>query len=133
MAQVTTTKLQVIAVAAELADPALSADQWALVLSMVREEVNVAAYPTPAKADMAALYLAAHKAVKTVVAKKVGSGASAEVGTVSSVTVGSVTKSYTKNLLSLTTSLNEREFLTTTYGREYLRLARQWVQRMFLA
>lgn len=130
MTAVSVTKEQIIAVAGEFADPALTSDQWALVVERVALEVNDEGWPSPARASMAARYLGAHFASKLKASMTPGAGGSIPAGPVASVTVGAVSKSYDTSGASMATwSQAAEELRSTAYGREYLRLVRLWAAR----
>lgn len=130
---ITITKAEVIALAAEFADPRLTNDQWTLVLLLTSEQINVAAFPSQVKADLAARYLAAHHATKIKAAEAVGAGAGGASGPLSSVTVGEVSKTFRTSSSVDAASSAASELQSTSYGREYLRLVRMWCPRIKLA
>ena len=130
---ITITKAEVIAIAAEFADPRLTSDQWATVLLLTSEQVNVSAFPSQVKADLAARYLAAHIATKLKANEAAGSGNGGAQGPLSSVTVGSVSKTFRTSSAVDSVSSQAAELMSTSYGREYYRLVRLWCPRIVLA
>lgn len=130
---ITITKVEVIAIAAEFAGTALTDAQWATVLLLTGEQINVAAYPSQMKADLSARYLAAHYAAKLKAAASPGSGIGGAAGPLSSVTVGQVSKTFRTPGTVDASSSQAADLQTTSYGREHLRLARMWCPRMRLA
>ena len=133
MADVGLTSEQVIAVCAELADPALSTEEWDLLIELTQAEINPGAnaFATVARANIAARYLCAHKAVKFIASRRTGSSIGGAAGPLSSVTVGAISKTFrTPGTVDAGSSV-DAEFQTTAPGREYLRLVRLWCGRVF--
>lgn len=126
----TITKTEVQAIAGELAGSALSDPEWAVVLDLTDAEINVSAFGSQSKGDMAARYLAAHKAVRFLASKTTGAGSSAPAGPLTGVTVGPVSKTFAQPVTMTTGPASSAELQTTSYGREYLRLVRLWSQRV---
>lgn len=131
MADVGLTKEQVIGVCPELADPRLTSDQWTTVLELAQAQLNpgLNGLGSVARANMAGRYLAAHLALKNYPAggaSSVGGG----LGTISSVQVGGVSKTFRTPGVVDTLTMSEADFLTTGPGREYLRLVRIWSGRV---
>lgn len=130
---ITLTKEQVIAVAAEFAGSRLTNDQWDTVLLLTNEQTNVAAFPSETKANIAQRYLAAHIASGLTTSTAPGSGVGGAAGPLSSVTVGSVSKTFRTGSNVDSVSSIGAAFMGTSYGREYLRLVRTWCPRIVLA
>lgn len=130
MTAVAVTKEQILAVAGEFADPALTSDQWALVVQRVGLECDDEGWASPERASMAARYLGAHFAAKLKASMAPGAATSLPAGPVQSVTVGAVSKSYDTSGASFATwSQAAEELRSTSYGREFLRLVRLWAAR----
>lgn len=129
----TITKVEVIAVAGELAGTALTDPQWETVLLLTNEQCNVGAFPSQIKADLAARYLAAHIGVKLKQGMASGAGAGGASGPLSSITVGDVSKTFRTSGAVDQVAATSAELLGTAYGREYYRLMRLWAPRMILA
>jgi hypothetical protein len=104
----------VCALAAELTT--LSAAAQTAVLDQVAAEVVVAKWPSQAKADLAASWLARHLGTLA----KQGGGTAA----LQSVSVGGVSKTFATSVAMDASSLQQ-----TRYGTEYLRLRRAWLPR----
>lgn len=115
MADLNITWADVTGLAPELAT--LPAASQTTVLTHVKAQVSVAHYGSEAKALIVGTYLAAH--LGTIIAKKLGSTAPLQ-----SVSAGGVSKTFAVSVASDSTSLQ-----TTTYGKEYQRLARVWGRR----
>lgn len=130
---ITITKADVVAIAAEFAGTRLTDAQWVTVLLLTNEQINVPAYPSQVKADLAARYLAAHEATNLKAAEVAGSGNGGAAGPLASVTVGSVSKTFRTTGAVDSVSSQAAELLSTRYGREYLRLMRLWCPRIILA
>lgn len=103
----------VCALASELAT--LPAAAQTAVLDQVAVEVVVAKWPSQAKADLAAAWLARHLGTLA----KQGGGTAA----LQSVSVGGVSKSFAVS------STDPGSLQQTRYGAEYLRLRRSWLPR----
>lgn len=126
------TQGDVLAVAAELANPPLTLNQWTLVLQRANTEVNEDAFGNAYRAGMAARYFAAHLALKVRASAAPGFGASSPAGPLASVQVGQVSKSFDTSGASMSTwSQQAEELRSTAYGREYLRLVRLWCNAGF--
>ena len=123
------TQGDVLAVAAELATPPLTLNQWTLVLERANTEVNEDAFGNAYRAGMAGRYFAAHLALKLRASAAPGFGASSPAGPLVSVQVGQVSKSFDTSGAS--TWSQQAELRSTAYGREYLRLVRLWCNAGF--
>lgn len=130
---ITITKVEVIAIAAEFAGARLTDAQWDTVLLLTNEQMNVAAFPSQVKADIAARYLAAHIASGLTTTTAPGSGVGGAAGPLASVSVGSVSKTFRTGGNVDSVSSIGAAFMSTSYGREYLRLVRTWCPRIVLA
>lgn len=106
MAQITSA--EVLLIAPELSG--MSVDQWADVIADVYTEIVVENWPSEAKANRAAKYLAAHLA--TMNTRRAGAG-----GPVQSRTVGSVSTTYAAVAGAI-------DLTATSYGQEFKRLLR---------
>lgn len=126
---ITIDKAKVIEVAAELAGSVLSDAEWSVVLELTGAEINVSAFGSQTKADLAARYLAAHKAVRFNASRSSGSGSSSPAGPLVGVTVGPVSKQFAQPATITAGPASSAELQTTSYGREYSRLVRLWSQR----
>lgn len=132
MADVGLTKAQVIGVCGELADPRLTSDQWTLVLELAQAQLNPGenGFGSVTKANYAGRYLAAHIALRLLAMAATGGSSGGGVGSLSSVTVGNVSKVFRTPGAVDTVSVQEAEYLGTVPGREFLRLMRQWAGRV---
>ena len=132
MADVGLTKAQVIGVCGELADPRLTADQWTLVLELAQAQLNPGenGFGSVTKANYAGRYLAAHIALRLLAMATTGGSSGGGVGSLSSVTVGNVSKVFRTPGAVDTVRVQDADFLNTVPGREYLRLMRLWSGRV---
>lgn len=115
MAEVTTTRDDVIAIAPELA-AVPAGEPWDAVLGFVQVEVNVDSWGGLPRANRAARYLVAHLLTMT---QEEGSDYPIQMEK-----VGDVSRSY-----AVPTSFGDGDLDNTSYGREYQRLLRQIVAR----
>lgn len=133
MADVGLTKEQVIGVCGELAGSALTDDEWDLQIELTQLEINPGAnaFNGEVRANVAARWLCAHKALKYLASKRVGAGLGGPAGPLSSVTVGQISKTFRTPGNVDAGSSADAEFQSTAPGREYLRLVRLWCGRAF--
>lgn len=116
MADLVITWENVLDLAPELSS--LSKAQQLLVLEEVIREVKVAKWGDQATALIGGRYLAAHKGT---IAKNRSGGQ----GTLQSVSIGSVSKTYAQSMAQGVSVLE-----STTYGKEFVRLRRIYCPRM---
>ncbi len=134
MADVGLTKEQVIAVCPALGGSALTPDEWTSLLEVTQAQLNpnFNGLGSVTKANIVGRYLAAHLGLRVVQSKSAGAGGAAGggFGSLSSVQVGGVSKTYRTPGVVDTVSLSQADFLGTVPGREYLRLVQLWSGRV---
>ena len=132
MADVGLTKAQIIAVCGELADPALSTEEWETIIEIAQAQLNpnLNGFGSVKKANIAGRFLGAHLGLKMKAAKNAGAGIGGVSGPLASVTVGQVSKSFSTSGNVDAGGGAAADLQSTTPGREYARLIRVWAGRI---
>lgn len=126
------TSEDVIDIAPELAT-GLTVRQWEVALRNARLNIALDIFGTQERANMASAFLAAHFATRMLFALGGAGGITGADGPLSSITVGSVSKTYATATNFAGASAGLGDYMTTPYGREYARLLRIYGPRIGVA
>lgn len=128
----TITKDEVIAIAPELGqNPKITDDVWDLFLGFAADEVG-SEIPDQSSKDRCGRYITAHLVTTWARSAAGMSPTGSPAGPLSQVTVGPVSKTFAVPKAYLEAAMTDAVLLTTTYGREFLRLIRLYMGGSFM-